>query len=94
MYFNQNGYVYDDLESECSGLIHGRSWSSCGRVSAQAQSLTVGVAGSSVVVGLHCSRQERNSVDACSSMELEKLKLAGSACLLYRLEGEPGQVAG
>ena len=74
IYFNQNGYVYDDLESECSGLIHGRSWSSSGRVSAQAQSLTVGVAGSSVVVGLHCSRQERNSVDACSSMELEKLR--------------------
>ena len=50
--------------------------SSSGRfVSAQAQSLTVGVAGSSVVVGHHCSRQERNSVDACSSMELEKLKV-------------------
>ena len=54
----------------------------------------MGVAGSSVVVGHHCIVQERDSVDACSSMELEELKLAGSACLLYRLEGEPGQVAG
>ena len=40
-----------------------------------AQSLTVGVAGSSVVVGHHCIVQERDSVDACSSMELEELKV-------------------